>query len=167
MKQLIVITTTLSIGLMGLLVNAGSESPYKQSIMAESADVRAYVDRPPEVMRIEDLEIMLDKPDEAPPVEVQIRVRDYMPRGLSPVLIIAGEHAARKYRIVSHENNVTVLGFLLDQPQLLKSKGDIRIQYGDDPDTRSRSVGNLGMDNVKFISQEAAIKAGIIPRKAK
>jgi|GEM_PF-4039118 len=167
MKQLIVITIALSIGFMGLSMNANSESPYKQPIMAESADVRVFVDRPPEVMRIHDLKIMLDKPDEAPPVEVQIRVRDYLPRSLSPVLIIAGEPAARKYRIVSHEDNVTVLGFLLDQPQLLKSKGDIRIQYGDDPDTRSRSVGNLGMDNVKFIFQEAAIKAGIIPRKVK
>jgi len=167
MKQLIVITITLSIVITGLSVNAGSTPPYKQPIKAESADVRVYVDRPPEVMRVEDLKIMLDRPDEAPPVEVQIRVRDYMPRSLSPVLVIAGEPAARKYRIVSHENNVTVLGFLLEQPQLLKSKGDIRIQYGDDPDTRSRSVGNLGIDNVKFISQKAAIEAGIIPRKAK
>lgn len=89
-------------------------------------------------------------------VEVQVNVEDFLPRALEPTLVIDGVPVEGPYRIVSVQDPVTTLGFLVEKPELLKEGASLSIRMGDDKRTEAKVPGALYRKNIQPLEEEKA-----------
>ena len=82
-------------------------------------------------------------------VEIQVQVNDYLPRALEPVLVIDGKPVKSRSRVVKVEGDTTTLGFILEQPDVLKDEATLSVQMGDEEKTRARVPGELRHERIK------------------
>ncbi len=88
-------------------------------------------------------------------VQFQIEVQDYLPRGMEPTLVIDTIPVRGGSGIVSVQGRVTTLGFLVEDPALLRDGAVIQLQFGEDPGTRARVPGALRLQQIQPPSADA------------
>ena len=94
-------------------------------------------------------------------VEIRVELADYLPRGLEPVLVIGGEPVETPTRIVSVEDGVTTLGFLVDEAALLREGASLAVQMGDEESTRAALPATLRLRDIAPLDAEAARELGL------
>ena len=141
--------------------HAETDARYKLPIRAELVLIQVYVAEPAKVT-VPQLQQMLQRKSDVLGAEIVMHIHEYLPRGLSPVLLIDEEPAAHRYRIIDSNDRITTVGFLLDNPDMLKEGGRITVQYGEDSDTRSASVATVSLDKAKILGMDSAKRAGIV-----
>ncbi len=88
-------------------------------------------------------------------VQFQIEVQDYLPRGMEPTLVIDTIPVRGGSGIVSVQGRVTTLGFLVEDPALLRDGAVIQLQLGDDPRTRAQVPGALRLQQIQPPGEDA------------
>lgn len=144
-------------------VCADTDARYKQPMRAESVVIQIYVAEPAKVATPQIREL-LQRKNEVLGAEVTMDIREYLPRGLSPVLLIDDEPAAHRYRIIDSNDRITSVGFLLDSPDMLKEGARITVQYGEDSETRSSPIATVSLEKARILGVDSAQKAGVIVR---
>lgn len=125
------------------MVVAAADNPYRRPLKAKGFSAQA-VSLPPRtvgqtVMRSE----------RALAVEIRIPVEGYLPRGLEPTLLIDGKPTKAASRVVGAQGQVTTLGFLIEDPGLLKEGARLALQMGGDSHTRSSVPGALRRGQIR------------------
>lgn len=143
--------------LLALIAMGGSvsaeeptENPYQAALRPTSFEAKAVVAPavapPGEVVR---------KPARLG-VEIRVEFSDYLPRGLEPVLVIGGESIKTATRIVSVEDGVTTVGFLVDEAGLLREGASLAVQMGDEESTRAALPASLRLQEIQPLDSESA-----------
>lgn len=82
-------------------------------------------------------------------VEVLVAIRDFLPRDMEPTLWIGDLRADTRSRVVKVEGGVTTLGFLVENPKLLREDAPLAVQTGEDAKTRAAVPGGtLKLDRI-------------------
>lgn len=112
------------------LVGHAQDSPYEAPLDLQAMSVHAFAED-------QETAVAALAADEVLPVEVRLKIRDFLPRALEPVLVIDGEAVEARSRVVAVEDDITEIGFLLDDPTVLDPGAEISVQMGNVEDTRS------------------------------
>lgn len=166
MRQIYKLAAIVALGLLASPLIVASQNPYGQPMNAESFLARAYVTDPGSLEKARSMGlgdfIKTVTPEAAPLVVVQVIVKDYFPRALSPVLLADGVPVSSRYQIEEGQGDRTIIGFLVEGAAVLKDGSRLSIRYGDDKRTESKAKGVLEFGKMEILDQTQARDAGII-----
>ena len=148
--------TIIAVVLAVLPAAAHEPNPYRQSLKAKSFSTQVYA---PDVTDTE-LATAMRVPRKTV-IEVQVVIENFLPRALAPVLIIDGQQASRRSRIVETKNSLTTIGFLVEQPSLLREGASLAVQMGDQNETRSTRTEPFSFERVKRMDEAALGASGL------
>ena len=124
---------TMFLALLPFGVGA-QEDPYRQALAVEQFRVHVFTSDGDPGTAMKNLAA-----DESIPTEVRVRISNYLPRALEPVLVINGQPVPTRSRIISAEGDITEIGFLLIDSRVLDVGVEIAVQMGAEQTTRSSS----------------------------
>jgi hypothetical protein len=87
-------------------------------------------------------------------VEIQVPFENLLPRNAEPTLFIDGIPVEGGSRIVKVEDNITVMGFLVKRPELLKEGASLEVRMPDQPSTKATVPGALQRNNIRPLTQD-------------
>jgi len=96
-------------------------------------------------------------------VEIQVQVRDYMPRDMEPTLLINGAPAGVSAGVMDVQGDVTTLGFVVEKPDLLQEGATLALQVGDVGGTRAAVRGVLRRAVIEPLPEDEAQRSGLPP----
>lgn len=132
---------------------AFSESnPYRQALTAVNYEVRTTV---LEKKRIGSVEL---REEASLAVEVQVQVKDFLPRAMEPWLMVNGKKIGYSIGVISVENETTTLGFVVPEHNLMRDGSEIAIQMGDEQRTRAILNQPMRRSAIKPLDTETAKK---------
>ncbi|MBX3237668.1 MAG: hypothetical protein KF814_16100 [Nitrospiraceae bacterium] len=82
-------------------------------------------------------------------------------RNAEPTLFIDGVPVKDGSRIIKVEGNITVMGFLVKSPELLKEGAALEVRMPDQPSTKATVPGELQKNNIRPLSEDAARRPNI------
>jgi hypothetical protein len=94
-------------------------------------------------------------------VEIQVQFEDFLPRNMEPTLLIDGVPVDGGTRVVLTEDRMTVMGFLVKKPQLLKDGAALEVRMEDAPGTRAKVPGMLQRSNIRPLASQPARQADV------
>jgi hypothetical protein len=86
-------------------------------------------------------------------VEIQVRFENLLVRDAAPTLFIDGIPVEGRSRMIKVENNITVMGLLVNRPDLLKEGATLEVRMPDQPSTKATVPGVLQRNTIRGLSQ--------------
>jgi hypothetical protein len=127
-----------------------SENPYLKPLKPQSYSAQAIAvpKRDPGALSFEK--------EPALAVEIQVPFENFIPRNNEPTLLIDGIPVEGGSRVVRVEGNITVIGFLVKRPELLKEGAALEVGMPDQPSTKVAVPGTLQRNSIRALSEDAA-----------
>ena len=148
---LAIILSAISLGAL----ESTSQNPYLEPLKPKSFSAQAVavpVSKPGTLAREQQQTLA---------VEIQVQFEDFLPRNMEPTLLIDGVPVDGGTRVVKTEGHMTVIGFLVKRPQLLKDGAALQVRMGDAPGTQAKVPGMLQRNDIRPLASQPARQAEV------
>ncbi len=152
MKNYLISVAFLVLAVLGSGAAFSESNPYRQALEAVDYEVMTTV---LEKKSIGSVEL---RGEASLAVEVQVQVKDFLPRAMEPWLMVNGKKTGYSIGVISVENDTTTLGFVVPEHNLMRDGSEIAIQMGDEQRTRTILNQPLKRSAIKPLDAETAKK---------
>lgn len=94
-------------------------------------------------------------------VEIRVRVQSYRPGDFEPLLVIDGKPQTLSSGVRGVEGQQTILGFVVESPELLRDGASLALQMTADGKTRTPVPGRLSLKAIKPLDASATEQAKV------
>jgi hypothetical protein len=151
----VITAVTLWTAAGGGLVPLSAQQVYQRPLRPEGFSARAVV---LPARRIGDSVI---RSANALAVEIRVRVRDYLPGGMAPLLVIDGQPVETATGAIEVQDAVTTIAFILERPDAVRDGATLAVQVGDRAETRGRVPGVLRRAAIRPLEGDEAQRLGV------